>query len=414
MIEVIMPKMGDAMEEGTLVDWVKKEGDKVNAGDVIGNIQTDKATVELTAPASGVLQGILLQPGETVPVGQPIAAILKEGESLPPGWGNGKAAAKQAAEPQPVAAEKATAELPEPATKTVAVVESPPGERVFASPLARKLAAEAGIPIEGLAGTGPGGRIVERDVRRAMQETARPRIAVAPEQELRERVVPLTNLQRITAQRVTQSKIEVPHYYVTLEIDLENLVNLRETMNREKPDDKLSINDFVIKASALALQDQPHINASWEDGKMRMHGAINIGVAVAVPDGLTVPVIKNCERKPLREIAREARALAAKAKENKLTPEELSGSTFTISNMGMYGVDDFSAIINQPNGAIIAVAAAKRVPVVVEGEDGEELEIRSRMKVTGSFDHRIINGAQGAEFMGVLRKYLESPTLLIT
>lgn len=405
-----MPKMGDAMEEGTLLEWVKNEGEPVSAGDVIGSIQTDKATVELTAPASGVLQGILLQPGQTVPVGQPIAAILKEGESLPNGWGNAKAAPSKAegtVEPQ-------EAQQKEAQRKNVAIVAPNRGERIFASPLARKLAAEAGIQIEGLVGSGPDGRIVESDVRLAIAQAKPPPTHVAPIYHLEDRVVPLNTLQRITAQRVTQSKQEIPHYYVTVEVDVQNLTDLREMMNREKPDEKLSLNDFIIKAAALALQEQPHINASWDDAKIRLHGSIHIGVAVAVPDGLTVPVIKNCERKSLRHISRQARELATRAKENKLSPDDLSGSTFTISNMGMYDIHDFSAIINQPNGAIIAVSTAKRTPVAVEGENGEELQIRPRMKVTGSFDHRIINGAQGAEFMGVLRNYLESPTLLLS
>jgi len=410
-----MPKMGDAMEEGTLIEWLMKAGDKVKAGDHIGNIQTDKATVELTAPGSGVLSGLLIEAGETVPVGVPIAAILKEGESLPEGWGSGGS--------RKSAKESATAEQAKPSGRSEAVAVAEPttkadGQRVFASPLARRIAEDAGISIEAIHGTGPQGRVVERDVREAIsagiQKSGAQPVSIAPTTQLESKVVQLNTLQRITAQRTAQAKQVVPHYYVTVQVDLERLTALREAMNEEQPDAKLSINDFIVKAATLALQDLPHINASWEEGNLRLHGSVNIGVAVAVPDGLTMPVVHNCEAKPLRQIASEIRNLATKAKENRLKPDELSGSTFAISNMGMYDVENFSAIINQPNGAIIAVSTAKRVPVVVDGDDGEELEIRTLMKITGSFDHRIINGAQGAEFMGVLRKYLESPTLLLT
>ncbi len=415
-----MPKMGDAMEEGTLLEWLKKDGDSVKAGDTIGNIQTDKATVELTAPGSGVLGGVLIAPGETVGVGIPIAAILKPGESLPEGWGNGES--KQAAEASAKPDEKSESrEAPaDDGSSRVLVADGPTAsssERVAASPLARRIAAEAGLDLKSLSGSGPGGRIVERDVRSAAESGATPSqgtASVEPLARLEDRVATLTNLQRITAQRTAQSKQTIPHYYVTVEIDLERLVALREAMNEENPDAKLSINDFIVKASALALQEQPHINASWDDGKLRMHASVNIGVAAAVPDGLTLPVVKNCDRKSLRQIANEIRDLASRAKVNRLTPEELSGSTFSISNMGMFDIENFSAIINQPNGAIIAVSTAKRIPVVVDGDEGEELEVRTQMKVTGSFDHRIINGAEGAVFMGVLRKFLESPTLLLS
>lgn len=411
MVEVIMPKMGDAMEEGVLVEWLKNEGEGVKSGEIIGNIQTDKATVELTAPSTGTLSGIIAYPGDTIPVGKPIAAILKEGEKLPEGWGgNG---APNAASPQPEETPQPAQKEEKPAAEESPKQEAPSaqGERVFASPLARRLAEDAGIPIESIQGTGPNGRIVERDVKAASRE---PAAAPAPAAKLEDKLVPLTNLQRITAERTAHSKVAVPHYYVTVEVDVESLEDLRNRMNEDNPEGKLSINDFIIKASALALQEQPHINASFENGKRREYGSINIGVAAAVPDGLTLPVIKNCERKTLRQIAAEVRTLIGKAKDNKLGIDELTGSTFAISNMGMFDVESFSAIINEPNGAIIAVGTAKRVPVVVEGDDGDELEVRPVMKVTGSFDHRIIDGAVGAQFMGVLKKYLEAPTLLLS
>ncbi len=425
MVEVIMPKMGDAMEEGILVEWTKKEGDSVNSGDVIGSIQTDKAIVELTAPASGVLSGILVKDGETVPVGANLAAILSKGESLPEGWGSD---GKTTAMPQGKQEDsKAKAEQPSEATQraqqetaaaVVATKEKPisskASDRVFASPLAKRLAEDAGLDLSEISGTGPQGRIIERDVKAALSGEKRQTITSTsiPSVSLKAEDRKLTFLQ--TAERTTQSKQQVPHYYVTVEVDLENLEDLRNMIKAQEPDTRLTINDFIIKASAMALAEQPHINASFVDGMLKIYGNINIGVATAVPDGLTVPVIKNVENKSLRMIATEIRELTSRARENKLKPEELTGSTFSISNMGMYDVENFAAIINQPNGAIIAVSTGKKVPVVVEGEEGDELEVRMRMKVTGSFDHRIIDGALGAEFMGVLKKYLENPMRLLS
>jgi len=434
MTEVIMPKMGDAMEEGTLVEWKKKEGEQVQAGEVIGMIQTDKAVVELTSPVSGKLSGLLISEGETVPVGEPIAAILSEGESLPESWGgkgkekgeelekrDGEPAAQEASEREKIKgrepssekiAEKSVREekLQEKEETARTTLKGREPGRVVASPLARRLAAEAGIPLESIQGTGPSGRIVEKDVQEAIQKKR----AISFVAGLREERRKLTFLQKITAERTTQSKQQVPHYYVTVEVDLENLERLRDMLKEQEPDTRITINDFVIKACAMSLLKMPQINATFDGEYMRIHGEINIGVATAVPDGLTLPVLKNVERKTLREIAWEVRDLVNRARENRLKPDELVGSTFAISNMGMFDVENFAAIINPPNGAIVAIATARRIPVVRETEEGEELEIRSRMKITGSFDHRIIDGAVGAQFMGVLREYLEAPVRLIS
>ncbi|MCH8274106.1 MAG: 2-oxo acid dehydrogenase subunit E2 [Armatimonadetes bacterium] len=420
MVEVIMPKMGDAMEEGTLVEWLKKDGEVVESGDPIANIETDKAVVELSAPGSGILSGLLIGEGDTVAIGVPIAVLLEEGESLPEGWAkpDGAAAGPREKQLETGAAAKPAAEVESPAAPALVPVAkastpAPSEGRILASPLARRLAQEAGIPMQGIRGTGPGGRIVERDVRAAKKAPAAVPV-VAPVAGLKDEIRPLNRLRRITAERTTQSKQEAPHYYVTVEVDLESLTGLREQMNEEDPEHRISINDFVVKACALALQEMPVVNSSFEGGKQHVFGSVNIGMAVAVPDGLTVPVIKNCESKALRQIAAETRDLAGRARENRLTPDELSGSTFAISNMGMYEVEQFTAIINPPNGAIVAVSSARRMPVVIEDDDGEEaLQIRTRMKITGSFDHRVIDGAVGAEFMGVVRKYLEAPTRLL-
>jgi pyruvate dehydrogenase E2 component (dihydrolipoamide acetyltransferase) len=416
MVEVIMPKMGDAMEEGTLVEWLADDGASVSSGEVIGNIQTDKATVELTAPSTGTLSGLLAQPGDTVEVGKPIAVILKEGEKLPEGWGGSNGAA---AEPAPKSEKKeekpnneadaAEDEKPEPEEGKP---ERPAKQgRVVASPLAKRLAKESGVPIESIVGTGPNGRIVERDVKAAL-ETRKPAESV---ESAEDRLVPLTTLQRITAERTAHSKQTVPHYQVTVEVDMEDLEDLREKLNTDNPDKKIGVNDFIVRACAMTLADQPHVNASFDaSGKRREFGVINIGLAIAVPDGLTVGVLHDCKNKTLRQIAEQAKDLVKRARDNKMSPEEISGSTFTISNMGMFDIHDFNAIINEPNGAIIAVGSARPIPVAIETDEGYELEVRRRMLVTGSFDHRIIDGAVGAAFLGALKAYLEKPTLLLS
>lgn len=410
MTEVIMPKMGDGMEEGTLLEWLKKDGDTVKMGEVIGTIQTDKATLELEAPGSGTLTGILLSPGETVPVGKPIALLLAAGESAPAGWGTGAATA---AAPAAVAASApaATATAVAEAPSVVAVVTN---ERVKASPLARKLAASMGVDIAAISGTGPNGRITEKDVRGAASNGA-PTSAVvtapipAVAATAADTVVQLSRLRQITAQRTTQSKQQVPHFYVTVEVDVEKLVALKEQFESEAAG-KVSVNDFIIRASALALREMPVVNSVYQGQTLLQHGAINVGMAVALDDGLTVPVIHGADQMSVRQIGSRSRELAKKARDNKLSMDELSGSTFSISNMGMLDVDNFGAIINAPNAAILAIGTARKKVVVGEND---ELEIRLRMNITGSFDHRVVDGAVGARFVNLVRSYLENPTRLL-
>lgn len=390
-----MPKMGDGMEEGTLVEWLKKDGDKVKSGEVIGTIQTDKATLELESPGSGILGGLLIADGDTVPVGRPIAAILKQGESLPAQWGSPTEHSGTAPEPKAQAKE----DVPE--------VEEPTAEnheRVKASPLARRIAHERGLDIAGIAGTGPGGRIVERDVQ-AAKPTARPASA-GPATDT---PVKLNRLRTITAQRTVHAKQEVPHFYLTVETDVEAIIALRGQFEKEGSG-KVSINDFVIKACAMALQEMPEVNATFAGENVLRHASVHVGMAVAVPDGLTVPVMHHVETLTLRHIAEASRDLAQKARDNKLMPDELSGSTFSISNMGMLNVDNFVAIINEPNAAIVAVSTAKRQAVVADNGD---IVARMRMNVTFSFDHRVVDGAVGARFANVVRGYLENPTRLL-
>ena len=406
MTDVIMPKMGDGMEEGTLLEWLKKDGEAVKSGEVIGTIQTDKATLELEAPASGKLAGILLKGGDTVPVGQPIAAILKEGEKLPGTWGSGAAPVAAAVQTEPAPSSEAAA----PAVNGHG---SPDAGRVKASPLARRIAAEKGIDLATISGSGPGGRIVEKDIAEAKPASAAavsiptvaPGVTTAEDQ-----TVPLGRLKQITGQRTLQSKTQVPHFYVTVEVDVEAILALRaqfEAQGAGKP----SINDFVVRACALALRDMPDVNASLGDKVAVLHGAVNIGMAVAVEGGLTVPVIKNADTLTLRQVSAAAKDLAKKARENKLGMDELTGSTFSISNMGMLDVDEFIAIINAPNAAILAVASARKR--VVPNASGA-IEVRSRMNITGSFDHRLIDGAGGAKFVNIVRAYLENPMRLVS
>lgn len=433
MTEVIMPKMGDGMEEGTLLEWLKKEGDMVKSGEVIGTIQTDKATMELEAPGKGRFAGILIQPGATVPVGVPIAALLKEGEELPAGWGGASGAPAAAAAPAAEEAPVATA------AGTISESVAPAVEgRVKASPLAKRIAAEAGLDISRVAGSGPGGRIVEKDVRDALANgTAIPAdLGVAPSAPVAASVapvstpaapaapsmpkvvatpgvdtkIPLNRLRQIIAERTTHSKQTVPHFYVTVEVDLEKINALREAFKEEEAG-KISVNDFVVRATVVALQEMPIINATYQGDHILQHGSVNIGIAAAVDDGLLVPVIHNAEAMTLRQLSDAAKYLVTKARDGKLTPNEMQGSTFSISNMGMLNVDTFGAIINEPNAGILAISSARKRVVV--GDD-DEVEVRWKMNITGSFDHRVVDGAIGAAFVNKVREALENPMRLLS
>jgi len=425
MTDVIMPKMGDGMEEGTLVEWLKKDGEKVKSGEVIGTIQTDKATLELESPSSGILTGFLLKGGETVPVGQPIALILKDGEKMPEDWGKGgsassaaapapaptpapeapKPAAEAAPAPAPVI-HKASAPAPAPAPISTAASES--GARVIASPLAKRVAKELGVDLTGVQGSGPQGRIIEKDVHGAAKSPAAvPAGVQAP--TAADQSVSLNRLRQITAQRTAQSKQQVPHFYVTVEVDLEKIMAMRAMFEAEGSG-KASVNDFVIKACGNALQAMPVVNSEFQGQTLLQHGAINISMAVAIEEGLTAPVIRNVQNMSLRQISAVAKDLAWKAHENKLSLDELSGGTFAISNMGMLDVDSFSAIIITPNACIVAISTARKKAVVMP--DGK-IEARWRMNITGSFDHRVVDGAIGAKFMNLVKNGLENPTRLL-
>lgn len=419
MQTIIMPKMGDAMEEGTLVRWLKHEGDTVQEGEPIAEIATDKATVEIEAPSSGVLRGIRVAENAVVPVNTPLAYILQEGESLP-AEGDGKASGAvqpTAAAPQPAPAPTAVAAAPQPAPAP-----TNGEERILASPLARKIAAEHGIDLRQVQGTGPKGRIVERDVlayiesRKATAVPAAapapmpvpaPAVAAAPAEG---RAETLTRLRQITAQRTTEAHQTIPHFYLTMEIDMEEAIALRQRLNQLDENLRVSVNDLIVKACAVAIEQHPIVNATYQNGQLVHPSGIHIGIAVAVEQGLLVAVLRHCEGKSLRRIAQESQTLIQKAREGKLMPDEMMGNTFTVSNLGMFGIEQFTAIINPPASAILAVGATKRVPVVQE--DGT-IVARQRMKVTLSCDHRVLDGAVGAQFLQTLKQVLENPLWMV-
>ncbi len=450
--KVVLAKLSPTMEEGTIVKWTKKEGDAVKQGDVLAEIETDKANMEMEALGSGVLRKILVPAGGKAPIGALIGVIAEPNEDIEPliakegakAGGAPKPAAPAAPAPEPAkAAAEETAKAapadqpasgasagqtpPVPAapapTSAAPVGQSSPGAggdggRVKASPLARSMAAHQNIDLASVAGSGPGGRIIKRDIeswvgpRPGADAPARsvgapaaapPAPSITPGQEL-----PLSNMRKTIAKRLSESMFTSPHYYVTVEIDMDAAVDLRDQIQRLE-EGKVSFNDLVVKACARALTRFPLVNASWGGDKIVTHAEVNIGIAVAIPDGLITPVVRNADRKSILDIAHDVRDLATRARDKKLKPEEFTGSTFTISNLGMFDVEEFTAIINPPDSAILAVGAVRKVPVV----DGETIRPGHRMKVTMSSDHRVIDGALSAQFLAEVRRLLEAPVGLL-
>jgi pyruvate dehydrogenase E2 component (dihydrolipoamide acetyltransferase) len=406
--QVIMPKLSDAMTEGRLIQWLKKEGDRVQGGDVLASIETDKAEIELEAFGSGVLRKVLVEDGQTVPVGQLIGVIAEPDEDIS---GLVRAAPAAGAPTTPKAEPAPVAPAPSVAAGPAAPPAPPEAGWVPASPIARRMAREAGIDLAQVKGSGPGGRILERDVEAYVAAQAQ-RLGGAEvptgEREFEDKELSL--IRKTIAARMTQSKAPIPHFTVTVEADMGAALELRKSLNAiDAQAEKLSINDIIIKATALALQRHPAINATYTNGQVRLFKRVHMGVAVALEDGLIVPVIRDCNRKSLGEIAREARSLIERARSRKLRPEEYSGGTFAISNLGMYDVVEFTAVIDPAHGAILAVGAIEEKPVVMNGQ----IVVRQRMRLTGSFDHRIIDGAMGAKFLQELKKILENPVQLL-
>jgi len=399
------------------VRWVKNEGDAINKGDVLAEIETDKATVEVESSASGVVRKLLASPGDSVPVGAAIAVIGAEGEVVE--------IASTASDQSPAT----TAQTAAPVSSGASVAEALPVAQVLsseikASPLARKVARERSVDLRSVKGTGPGGRIVRRDIEAALaspsveaksQPALAPAVtaprALAPADE----TVQTTKLRQAIGRRLVESKTSIPHFYVSHEYKMEALMELRQQINGVLPEgEKLSVNDFIVKAVALALRQFPNLNASLAGDKIIRYGAVNVGVAVTVPGGLMTVVVKDTDRKPLRQISTEVKAMAARAREGKVKPEDVDGSTFSTSNLGMYDVDEFIAIINPPEAAILAIGSAREVPVVVR-PDGQAPQLVPgwRMKATISVDHRISDGSEAAQFMQALARVLEEPLRLL-
>ena len=424
-IELLMPALSPTMEEGTLAKWLVKEGDTVASGDVMAEIETDKATMEFEAVDEGVIGKILVDEGtEGVKVNTPIAVILEDGESVDD---IGKASAPKAeAAPAPAEAPKAEA----PASAPAAPVKN--GDRVFASPLARRIAKDKGLDLSAIKGTGPKGRIVKADVLDAKPgaapaPAASASAAAAPaamatgpatdvvlktyaDREYEE--VPLDGMRKTIAARLTEAKQSVPHFYLRRDIELDALLKFRSQLNKslEPRGIKLSVNDFIIKACALALQQVPDANAVWAGDRMLSLKPSDVAVAVAIEGGLFTPVLKDAEMKSLSALSAEMKDLASRARDRKLAPHEYQGGSFAISNLGMFGIDNFDAIINPPHAAILAVGAGAKKPIV--GEDGE-VKVATVMSTTLSLDHRVIDGALGANLLNAIKDNLESPVMML-
>jgi pyruvate dehydrogenase E2 component (dihydrolipoamide acetyltransferase) len=434
-IDVLMPALSPTMEEGTLAKWHVKKGDNVRSGDVIAEIETDKATMEVEAVDEGVVEDILVAEGtEGVKVNTPIARLAGEGEAAPAP----KTEAPKAAEPAK-APEPAKAEAPKPAAAPVAAAPAPAktadGGRIFASPLARRLAEQKGIDLAGVSGSGPHGRIVKVDIDKAQPGAAKPAPAAAPasapsgapaaaaaprEHKSLEQMgipagsydlIPLDGMRKTVARRMTDSFRDVPHFPLTLDIEIDELLAARTKINGllEKSGVKVSVNDFVMKAAAMALVKVPEANASYSPEGIAMHHHADIAMAVAIPGGLITPIIRKAETKGLAQIATEAKDLAARARDKKLKPDEFQGGTFSVSNLGMFGIKSFASIINEPQGCIMSVGAGEKRPVV----KGDQIVIANVMSVTLTCDHRVVDGAVGARFLAAFKEMLEEPLRMI-
>jgi pyruvate dehydrogenase E2 component (dihydrolipoamide acetyltransferase) len=448
--KVYMEALSPTMEEGRLVSWHKAEGDPVKSGDVIAEVETDKAVMELVARGDGVLRARLLAEGETAPVGQlvgiiaepaeDIAALIASSRAAAPAVPSGAPATAPPASPSPPSAPAPAAAAPPsapppppaapapapaegavlPAAPAAAPAKPAPGQnggRVRSSPLARRVASERGLELAAIAGSGPNGRIIKRDVESAVAAPPAAARQPAPAVE-RPRVVPaegdfhdvsLTQIRKTIAKRLAESIGPVPTFYLTADYDVERMAEMRTAMAAEGEEFKVSFNDILLKAVATALAQHPEVNAHWLGDRIRYFNRVHIGIAVAIDDGLITPVLFGAEAKSLRQIAEESRALAARARARKLAPNEYTGSTFSVSNLGMFGIEQFTAIINPPEAGILAAGAVEPRPVVVDGA----VVVRRRMRVTMSCDHRVIDGATGARFLQTLRRLVENPLMLV-
>ena len=409
---ITMPKLSDTMVEGTIARWRKKQGDTIETGDILAEVETDKATMEMEAFDDGVLKEIYVGDGGVAKVGEKVALILAEGET----------AEAAPAAPAPKADLTTGAKPAEPQAAPAAAAPAaaaPTGARVKASPLAKKIAAERGVALEGIQGTGPGGRVVAEDIpeKGAAPAAAAPAPAPAPKIQAAagkgDQRVPLSGMRRVIAERLLASKTQLPHFYLSIEVDASALMRLRKELNSANEAaglPKLTINDFVLLAVARAASSHPYINASWAGDAIIQYGSVNISVAVAVDDGLVTPVIRDAHKLSLKEISATVKDFAKRARDKKLKPEEYQGGTITVSTLGAYGIEQFFAIINPPQAAILAVGAIVKKPVV---NAKNEIVVGERMTITLSCDHRVVDGAVGADYLGTLRKLIENPALML-
>ncbi len=422
--KVIMPKLSPTMEEGQIARWLKKEGDKVSMGEPLAEIDTDKATMEMQALTNGVLRKIIVKEGESAPLGSLIAIVGEPNEDI--SAIESEASAKPAtAAPTPAVEAQKPEEKPEEPASAPATPQANGGQpaattpatassgRMIVSPLAARMAAEAGLDLKSLTGSGPNGRIIKRDIEAAMSQ---PKVAAAPQFQTAAiaaaspyRDEPATEMRRTIARRLVTSIGPVPHFFLTSEIEMDRAAEMRKGINALDPDLKISINDIIIKVVAQALVQHPAVNSSFQDKFIRYYERADIGVAVAVEEGLITPVIRSADQKSLSQIAAEVRELAERARSRRLKPEEYTGATFSVSNLGMFGIDEFTAIINPPEGGILAVGAMTPKPVVRDNE----VVVRQMMRVTMSCDHRVIDGATGAKFLQTVKKILENPLYLV-
>jgi len=417
-ISILMPALSPTMEEGTLAKWLVKEGDEVKSGDLIAEIETDKATMEFEAVDEGIVGKLLVAEGtEGVAVNQAIAVILLDGED-PSAFDEMSDTA-----PAPVAVSK-PAETPASAPSSVPISGIPQPKnaeaRLFASPLAKRIAKDKGLDLSGLTGSGPHGRIVKTDVEGAPKSAAKVTSSVTPVGSIDARAyydvgtydeIPLNKMRKTIARRLTQSKQEIPHYYLSIDCVLDELLKVRKHLNEAGAESgiKLSVNDFVVRAAALALQKVPEANVSFADDALLKHHHSDVGIAVAIDGGLITPIIRKAEQKGLAEISAEAKELAARARDKKLSPKEFEGGSFSVSNLGMFGVKNFTAVINPPQAAIMAVGAGEPRAIVVDGE----VKAATVMTVTLSCDHRAIDGALGATLLAAFKSYIEYPPAML-
>lgn len=424
---VEMPKLSDTMTEGTLAKWLVKVGDKITIGKAIADIETDKATMEYASPFEGVVHHIVVQPGVKVPLSAPIAVVLDDDEAAPANLDELIAKAQAAAAPAPAAEKKPAGSAAKSATAGPRLPQAPQHKsraaagnanlRVKASPLAKKIAAERGVDLSGLIGTGPGGRILREDVENAPTGGSGGRVAATP--AIRptfgpdDERVPTSTMRNIIAERLLASKTQIPHFYLQMEIDAAPLMEFRAHLNatsEKTGGNKYTVNDFILKSVIRAAQAQPAINAAWDGDAIVKFKSVGLSVAIAVEDGLVTPVIKQAEKKTLLEISQAVKDLAGKSKNKKLSPDDFAGGTITVSNLGAFGIDQFAAIINPPQAAIVAIGSIRAVPVV---NDKGQIVAGQRMWVGLSGDHRVVDGAVAATFLAEMRKLLENPALML-